>query len=450
MNHNTRTMGSKAASLRKAAAELFPGIVGLWIAVALAKLGNPVILDSQIPPPASWSEAVFQPWPVAWGYLLFGAALGLGLATWKRHRNVPRLLLWAPALWLAWQCVSSLQKVSAAESTLIAATLPHFAVCVAAFYLGAFALPRSGPSPAFWIGVAGGWLVVVATGWNQHFGGLEEMRKFFYAQPNWRDQPQELLTKLASDRIFSTLIYPNALAGAMLLVSPVVIFGAWAVGAGRPAWLRAIPPALALVGALGCLVWSGSKGGWVIALGLTILALFTRMRRSSAQVWIVSLLLVAGLSGFWIRYRAYFERGATSVSARFDYWAVALANVRDQPILGSGPGTFMQVYARLKSPESEMTRMVHNDYLEQATDSGVLGAVFFTAFVIGAVVVGYRAIQDNWVRFGVWLGVVGLAVQSLTEFALYIPALAWPWFLAMGALAGARDLKTVDNGSRSS
>ena len=38
--------------------------------------------------------------------------------------------------------------------------------------------------------------------------------------------------------------------------------------------------------------------------------------------------------------------------------------------------------------------------------------------------------------FAIWLGAAGLAVQELVEFSLYIPALAWPFFLMLGWLWG--------------
>ncbi len=96
-----------------------------------------------------------------------------------------------------------------------------------------------------------------------------------------------------------------------------------------------------------------------------------------------------------------------------------------------------------------MTRLVHNDYLQQATDSGVIGGLLFFTLVGGVLVAGYRR-DSGLTSFGIWLGATGMAIQSVVEFGLYIPALAWPWFLAMGFLVGSKfgptvPGKTVDN-----
>jgi len=47
----------------------------------------------------------------------------------------------------------------------------------------------------------------------------------------------------------------------------------------------------------------------------------------------------------------------------------------------------------------------------------------------------HTAIED-WTTFGVWVGVLGWALQGLVEFGLYIPALAWPAFALLGWLLG--------------
>ena len=83
--------------------------------------------------------------------------------------------------------------------------------------------------------------------------------------------------------------------------------------------------------------------------------------------------LAGWAGGFFWRYSAFFQKGATSVGARFDYWQAALQTAKDKPLFGTGPGTFAIAYEKIKRPESEMARLVHNDYLEQASDSGVVG-----------------------------------------------------------------------------
>ena len=89
-----------------------------------------------------------------------------------------------------------------------------------------------------------------------------------------------------------------------------------------------------------------------------------------------------------------------------------------------------------------MTRLVHNNYLEQASDSGVIGFLTFLALIIGLLTFLYRKSRREPALFFVWLGLLGWALQGLVEFGLYIPALAWPAFLLFGWLLGL-DLKST-------
>jgi len=89
-----------------------------------------------------------------------------------------------------------------------------------------------------------------------------------------------------------------------------------------------------------------------------------------------------------------------------------------------------------------MTRLVHNNYLEQACDSGVIGFLAFITLIAGSIAVLYRKsrIESTWLS--VWLGLLGWSLQGVVEFDLYIPALAWPAFLFFGWLFGA-ELKST-------
>ena len=410
--------------------------VGAWLALALLKFGSPVILNDKTPAPADLMELLIAAWPVEWGIALFVPVLALGVRTARWTWPAPRWLVLLPAGWLGWQILSATQTV---DPNLTGPTIAHFGVCVLSFYLGVFALGRALEDSWFWAALLGGFSLVLLVGWHQHVIGLEDTRRFFYEQPNWRDYPPEFLRKIASNRIYATLFYPNALAGVLLLLTPPWLWTAWRLTAPWSPLARWLGISGALILPIGCLVWSGSKAGWLIFVGGALVGLWHARLSRQVKTILTGLVLALALGGFVARYAGYFARGATSVTARGDYWRAAVQLTADRPLLGSGPGTFRIGYKRLKSPDAEMTRLVHNDYLQQAADSGIPGFMLYSAFVLGSVIWLYRRFRSlgGSLSFALWLGLAAFAVQSVVEFGLYIPALAWPFFALLGGLWGA-------------
>ena len=184
---------------------------------------------------------------------------------------------------------------------------------------------------------------------------------------------------------------------------------------------------------------------------LGLIALLRFRFKPEYKIVLVTCVFVAGLTGFFWKYSSFFQRGATSVSARFDYWRAAFQTTAARPVFGTGPGTFSIAYQAVKRPESEMSRLTHNDYLQQASDSGVLGGLTYLAFALSILVYGYSkpATPESWPRFSVWLGLLGWTLQGLMEFGLYIPALAWPAFGLAGWLVGTGP-KRIDKGGSDS
>ena len=78
--------------------------------------------------------------------------------------------------------------------------------------------------------------------------------------------------------------------------------------------------------------------------------------------------------------------------------------------------------------------MTHNDYLEQASDSGIPGLLLYAGFVVGNLVwiARRKGFLGDSLNFAIWLGVLGWALHSLMEFSLYIPALSWSAFAFLG------------------
>jgi hypothetical protein len=429
-------------------------LFSLLLGLCLLKFSNPPIMEQYSEAPADiWQFILGTGWPASWAYTVLAVVIVIG-ACCKPFRvgHLPRWSLWAPAAWVLWTCFSALQS---SQPLLSQWTVAHFIAIAACFYLGLVFLSSRRLSGWFWLPLLASFGWMLAMGWDQHFGGLEASRTHFltYVYPANPHVPPELLKKLTSTRVFSTLFYPNALAGALVLLLPALTAYLWQVPWATAAARRFLA-ALFILGSAGCLYWSGSKAGWLLATAEILLALLiwreskAGLRERVITFAMVGVIALGAMGAFAWKYSAYFKAGATSVSARFDYWRAAGTTAWEHPLLGTGPGTFAKAYAARKSPEAEMARLTHNDYLQQASDSGFPAAVLFAGWVVASLwVAGRFAIRKgDGVALAVWLGVLAGALQSLVEFGLYLPSMAWPLFTLLGWLVGraAADRSAVD------
>lgn len=412
---------------------VFSLLFGAFIGLSLLKFGDACLFEALVPWPENVYEWVLNHWPVKIGYWLLVVLAIVGVFVARLQTNTPRWVLALPLVWLGWQFVSATQTV---DVELTRQTLYHFTACVVCFYLGMFCLSRERSPLFFWLPVLCAMMVVVSLGIHQHFGGLEETRRYFFAYvyPQLGSVPPEYLKRMSSDRIFSTLFYPNTLAGAILLLLPPTSVVLWRVLRRLTLPTRCLLTVIYGVAALGCLLWSGSKGGWLLALLSGLVALLHLSFAKRLKEALVIAFLVAGVAGFFWKYSGFFERGAKSVHARFDYWQAATQTTVSKPVFGSGPGTFGIAYKAIKKPESEMARLAHNDYLQQASDSGILGFAAFVTWMIVIVRLGYAKPDSPSLNFQfcVWVGLLGWALHGILEFGLYIPALAWTGFAMSG------------------
>ena len=419
-------------------AKLFASVFGVFLGLALLKFCTPSVMDKLVEMPTKDIEWFVFTWPTRLAFPLVGLLVVLGLFVIRMRNFSHKWLLALPVIWMAWQMMASTQSVS---PELTNGVLVHFFVCLICFYLGVLCLNRDGvATPLLWpVAVAFGWMLYV--GFEQHFGGLQQTRDYFwtYIYPTLNNVPPEYVLKMKSNRIFSTVFYPNAFAGALLLLMPPLLAWIWQAKERFTLGARGLLCVLLIAPSAACLYWTGSKGGWLIALLLCLVALLHQAFSTRIKVALIVVLLLGGGAGFYLKNRAYMERGATSVVARFDYWGAAWQTAISKPVFGSGPGTFAIAYQAVKKPESEMARLTHNDYLQQASDSGFVGMITYATFIGGTLWFAYRKLdwRKNAVTCGVWLGLLAWAVQSFMEFTLYVPSLAWVAFALMGWLMGS-------------
>ena len=433
---------------------------GLLLGLCILKFGNPVILDEKITPPTSLAGLWNEPWPTHWAiwFLMPLALAGLALAIQNPRRWPASRWLWLlPLLWFGWQLFSSTQTV---DPELTEQALGQFCGCLACFFLGALVLGTESGLRWLLAGVLAAFTVCLVRAVDQRLFEFPASQQLLVTsqQAGWTNLPSAtllemkrdhviittnglevanpaILAKFAKGRVNGTLVYPNALAGLILLLFPVsLVLVIGSTKRLRPS-IRALAIALTLFLGLAGFFWTGSKLGWLIAMFLGGLCLL-RLKCAPALKWTTLILvLVVGLGVFAVRFHHYFANGATSVGARFDYWRAAGQTTLTYPMLGTGPGTFQRPYAEIKAPASEMARLTHNDYLEQFSDSGVAGGLFYGLWVcLAMTTIGRRTWpQSGNLNLAIFIGLLGWFIQGLGEFGLYIPALAWTAFTFLGA-----------------
>lgn len=467
---------------------------GLFLGLCIWKFGDPVVLDRIITPPGNWSEFLNDSWPTHWAnwilapLVVWGAVLAFLRGARYGQAGLPSRWLWLlPVIWLAWQFASASRTVS---PPLTAATLWQLAGCVGCYFLGAYLFARPARMPWLLAGVLAAFAFCLVRGVDQRvFEYPQNYQELVQGErTSWTNFPPTMvaemkteglilttngvdvanpmiLQKFAHGRVCGTLVYPNALAQLILLVWPValaLVFGAAQRLRPMVRW-AAIVLTVFLGGAT--FFWTGSKLGWLLAIGLVGVVLLRLDWSKKLKLMAVTTVFVLGLGIFAVRFHHYFAAGATSAGARFDYWRAAAQITAGNPLFGTGPGTFSQPYERIKAPESEMARLAHNDYLEQFCDSGVVGGIAYSAWILVALAITGRKIWPKpfaksdfqqgksstppaikqsansggtGFEFAVFLGLLGWFTQGLGEFGLYVPALAWTAFTLLGCLIGRK------------
>ncbi|MBW2147212.1 MAG: O-antigen ligase family protein [Deltaproteobacteria bacterium] len=148
-----------------------------------------------------------------------------------------------------------------------------------------------------------------------------------------------------------------------------------------------------------------SRGGAII-MSVVLSLLFIKYLRKSTPKHVgfaaplvgITVLIIALFSPslYWEHIQSVTDyKRETSIGRRVSYLYVAFEAFKESPILGSGPRTFKDIYARSKyAPEyvrnrerEGLTRYAHNAYLEVIVGTGILGLAVFLAII-------WRSLKD--------------------------------------------------------
>jgi O-antigen ligase len=258
------------------------------------------------------------------------------------------------------------------------------------------------------------------------------------------------LTSPYPGRASGTYINPDHFAGFLELVLPLPLAFLMAARIGVVARVLLAYASLTIMAGLAV---TFSRGGWVAAgVGvLLLLGLLMCHRNHRLRASLLLILFLAGgcvftatvLSNSITYMRRVAEPDDTSpkvldTGARLEMWTAAVQMWRDHPVAGVGPGHFDYRFREYR-PEAfqERPEHAHNDYLELLADWGLIGAVIVFSgiglFITGLVKTWPHIKRDEndfgsgmSSRYAFFLGAVSglfaLAVHSLVDFNLHIPA----------------------------
>ena len=237
-----------------------------------------------------------------------------------------------------------------------------------------------------------------------------------------------LLLKILSENLGTSLGWREGLRRLLEHVAP----RAWSL---LVAWI-VISMALLL---------THSRGGFVsTAVGLLMLCLIlglTREMKLRFAVFVTGLVIVAGAFFFALGGDVTDQRLAkTSLQKeeRPRVYELTLQAIEAAPLLGTGYGTFEEVFRFYRDPSlNNFYERAHNTYLENALEFGLPGAVALFGTIGGLSIltlVGVRRRRRDAVYPCIgFAATILVAVHSLVDFSLQIPAVALTYALLMGA-----------------
>ncbi|MEO7133436.1 MAG: O-antigen ligase family protein [Vicinamibacterales bacterium] len=221
--------------------------------------------------------------------------------------------------------------------------------------------------------------------------------------------------------------------------------GRWPQSIGRIMSSGAIFSATAAIGMIGVVLLTLSRSA-LAGLGCAAIAFwwFGKPRLPAEQTGVPWMLGLAGAAVLMVVLFVDVDGWATRLGQTFDtsggfsrvtIWRESIPIIRDFWPAGTGAGTYsdaMKVYQKTRIWVGSMQRWAHFNnahsfYIQVASEGGVLLGIPALWAGLAAAMLGWRSVRADrgemfWVRVGAFAGLTGVAVQSVWEVALVMPA----------------------------
>jgi len=209
----------------------------------------------------------------------------------------------------------------------------------------------------------------------------------------------------------------------------------------------------------GMFVWAQSRGAW-LALGISFtifLYKFISMKRYLIVVTILLLVIFAGLKTDTSMQALKKMRSLNlkeqdySSQSRLTIWQATTTIIKHNLILGTGPGTFAQVfpYYRPLGLGNYFINQPHNDYLCWMAEVGVLSISLILVLITSIIVRGVKSsIKTHPFSIAAGISTLSIAMHSLVDYPLRIPAIALYLAVLIGMSLNEKNQKTMKVGKK--
>jgi len=237
-------------------------------------------------------------------------------------------------------------------------------------------------------------------------------------------------------RVGGTFVCPNHFAGYMEMVVPFAM--AYVLFANIPLGRKILLGFCGLVMTIGLLL-SISRGGWA-GFGVSATFLFIAAtkekkvpkaaRTALLVVTLIAVAVVLAKSAYVKkRFVESFSKEDSSYLKRAHLWIDSLSLVRDNLLIGTGPGTFDLTFREYRRPSFLLAAgYPHNDYINTLSDYGIVG---FVILLFGIVLFAkklwastdrLRRRMDKAHLYAIMAAFIALLVHSLVDFNMHIPS----------------------------
>jgi O-antigen ligase len=223
---------------------------------------------------------------------------------------------------------------------------------------------------------------------------------------------------LNQKRVFYPFVTPNALAGYLIIIMPLVLI-----------LKRSMSRKLAIIAPLFiALLLTKSLGGFLSLFAGAGIYVFLKKDSSNKKFIIFSLLGLILTAVFILRELSEKEHllPLFSLAKRISYWWDTLLIIKNHPLIGIGLGN-------LNIPFS---LYAHNSYLQLWAETGIAGLASFLWLITAAVKTGLKVIKNNPAQKSQTALLLSANIifllHNLVDFTFFLPEISLIWWIILG------------------